>query len=157
MPGERQTPGTLPAPGRVLERGREDLAPPAREKSMVNLHDGRRRWMSVLTAAAVSGDGNEPAGDASPLCLARRGCRIGESNAGDRRAPYASTSFALLDSRASRPDSRPLARSLDRSTARAALRLLSSLRRFLFDLVMVASSCASWRHLSIQRPARRLG
>ena len=36
-------------------------------------------------------------------------------------------------------DSRPLARSLARSTARAALRLLSSLRRFLFDLVMVAS------------------
>src|SRR5215831_11517855 len=35
--------------------------------------------------------------------------------------------------------SRPMARSLARSTARAALRLLSSLRRFLFDLVMVAS------------------
>ena len=32
-----------------------------------------------------------------------------------------------------------MARSLARSTARAALRLLSSLRRFLFDLVMVAS------------------
>jgi hypothetical protein len=36
-------------------------------------------------------------------------------------------------------DSRLLARSLARSTARAALCLLSSLRRFLFDLVMVAS------------------
>ena len=35
--------------------------------------------------------------------------------------------------------SRPMARSLARSTARAALRLLSSLRRFLFDLVMDAS------------------
>ena len=33
-----------------------------------------------------------------------------------------------------------LARSLARSSARAALRLLSSLRRFVFDLVMVASS-----------------
>ena len=32
-----------------------------------------------------------------------------------------------------------MARSLARSIARAALRLLSSLRRFLFDLVMVAS------------------
>src|SRR5262245_9633911 len=32
-----------------------------------------------------------------------------------------------------------MARSLARSTARAALRLLSSLRRFLFDLVMAAS------------------
>src|SRR5262245_42163109 len=44
--------------------------------------------------------------------------------------PHCSSPFA---------DSRPLARSLARSTARAALRLLSSLRRFLFDLVMVAS------------------
>ena len=32
-----------------------------------------------------------------------------------------------------------MARSLARSTERAALRLLSSLRRFLFDLVMVPS------------------
>src|SRR5262249_10598357 len=34
---------------------------------------------------------------------------------------------------------RPVARSLARSTPRTALRLLSSWRRFLFDLVMVAS------------------
>ena len=48
----------------------------------------------------------------------------------DGHLPHRSPAFA---------DSRPMARSLARSTARAALRLLSSLRRFLFDLVMVAS------------------